>query len=80
MRRDDIKKELSKVFKETFKKELELYDEMTASDVDNWDSLSHMILISNIEKNFSIKFKLRELNKMKNVGVLLDLLTEKLNQ
>jgi acyl carrier protein len=50
---------------------------MTANDVDSWDSLSHMVLIVEIEKAFNIKFKLRELNKMKNVGDMIDLLALK---
>ena len=56
-----------------------LSDDMTANDVDNWDSLSHMLMITEIEDHFSIKFKLRELNKLKNVGRLIDLITTKIS-
>lgn len=71
---------LSKVFQDTFdNSQLVLTDSLTANDVDNWDSLSHMILIVEIEKVFDIKFKLKELNKMNNVGALIEIIQSKLN-
>lgn len=80
MEKTEIIDQLTEIFKKTFNDEtLVLINDMTANDVDNWDSLSHMLLISDIETNFSIKFKLRELNKLKNVGVLIDFIETKLN-
>ena len=71
---------LTDIFRKVFGvKDLVLSDTMTADDVDTWDSLSHMLLITEIEEQFSIKFKLRELNKMKDVGALKLVLKEKLN-
>ena len=52
------------------------YD-MTAKDIASWDSLSHMLMIAEVENAFSFKFKLREINKLKNVGVLIDLIESK---
>lgn len=76
----NITDKLTEVFKSVFSDQtLVLADEMTASDVDNWDSLTHMILVSEIEKNFEVKFKLKDLNKMKNVGSLIEILISKLN-
>ncbi|WP_024769154.1 acyl carrier protein [Aquimarina macrocephali] len=57
----------------------EIHDELTATDVDGWDSLSHMMIITKIEEHFSIRFKLRELNKLKNLGSLVALIQSKLN-
>ena len=80
MERAEIINELTVVFRKIFSDQtLVLSDDMTANDVDNWDSLSHMLLISEIENYFSIKFKLRELNKLKNVGILIDFIDTKLN-
>lgn len=56
----------------------EISETLSATDVDGWDSLSHMIIISEVEKQFSITFKLKELNKMKNMGDMLDLISLKL--
>lgn len=54
-----------------------LEDKLTAADVDGWDSLSHMMIIAEIESKFDIKFKLKELNKMNNFGDLVDLVKVK---
>lgn len=79
MERNQIVDKLTQVFHNTFDNtELELTDDMTASDVDNWDSLTHMILIGDVEKQFDIKFKLKELNKMNTVGNLIDIVTVKI--
>ncbi len=78
MERNEIIDKLSHVFHKTFDTtDLELTDEMTASDVDNWDSLTHMVLIGDVEKQFGIKFKLKELNKMNTVGHLIDMVVAK---
>lgn len=80
MEKGELIIKLTKVFQETFGNSgLVLTDTLTANDVDNWDSLSHMILIVEIEKLFGIKFKLKELNKMNNVGALIEIIQSKLN-
>jgi acyl carrier protein len=56
---------------------LEIKENMTASDVAGWDSLHHMVIITEIEKQFNVKFKLRELNKLENLNALIDLIHEK---
>ncbi|WP_234418225.1 acyl carrier protein [Aquimarina aquimarini] len=53
-------------------------DELTAKDVDGWDSLSHMMIITKIEEVFEIKFKLRDLNKLKNMGSLVSVIQTKI--
>ena len=42
--------------------------ETTADDVDEWDSLNHTVMIVEVEKHFTVKFKLKELLGFKNVG------------
>jgi acyl carrier protein len=75
MERTNITRALSDIFRKVFSDDsLILTEELTANDVDNWDSLSHMILIKEIEDVFNIKFKLKELNKMRNVGEMIDLI------
>ncbi|GAA4274192.1 acyl carrier protein [Aquimarina gracilis] len=56
----------------------EMHDELTAKDVDGWDSLSHMMIITKIEEHFGIKFKLRDLNKLKNMGSLINVIQSKI--
>ncbi len=52
---------------------------MTAADVESWDSLTHMMMITKVEEVFGIRFKLRELNKLKNVGDLCQIIMDKLS-
>jgi acyl carrier protein len=55
----------------------EMRDDLTATDVEGWDSLTHMGIITQLEKHFAIKFKLKEVNKLKNMGSLIELITAK---
>lgn len=48
-----------------------------ASDVDGWDSLSHIQLILKIEDHFQVRFSLGDLQNLKNFGSLVDLVTKK---
>lgn len=78
MERNVIIEKLTPIFKEVFSElNLELRDEMTANDVENWDSLTHMLMITKVEEEFGVKFKLKELNKLKQVGDIVSLLEEK---
>lgn len=80
MEKEELIIKLTEIFRSVFNNdELEIYEEITANDIDNWDSLTHMLLISEIEKVFSIKFRLKELNKMRNVGDLVGMITSKLS-
>jgi acyl carrier protein len=55
-------------------------EDLTAADVDGWDSLNHMVIISAIEESFGIKFKLREISKLNCVGDLLQLIEMKVKE
>lgn len=44
--------------------------DMTANDIDGWDSLSHVNLITTIETRFNVRFTQRELLKQRNIGDL----------
>jgi acyl carrier protein len=57
----------------------EMNDELVAADVSGWDSLTHMIIISSIEAEFKIKFKLKDLNKMKNMGSMIEIISSKIS-
>lgn len=79
MDRTEITAKLTGIFRKVFHDDsLVIADAMTANDVERWDSLSHMILITEIEKAFSVRFRLKELNKMRNIGEMKDLISSKL--
>ena len=78
MERKEIVEKLTKVFQEVFSdSSLVINEEMTSNDVEKWDSLTHMLMISTVEERFGVKFKLKELNKLKRVGDIIDILSEK---
>tara|TARA_B110000971_G_C19635510_1_gene331089 strand:+ start:73 stop:315 length:243 start_codon:yes stop_codon:yes gene_type:complete len=80
MERLKLVERLTKIFQKTFSDDsILLVNELTANDVNDWDSLTHMILISEIEQDLNIKFKLKELNKMKNVGALIEIIASKIS-
>lgn len=79
MDKNEIIEKLTIVFREVFgDNTIVLRDDMTAADVENWNSLTHMIMITKVEEVFGIRFKLKELNRLKNVGNLCDTISEKL--
>lgn len=79
MEKAEVFKKLTDIFRSVFNNEaLEISEELTANDVENWDSLTHMLLITEVENSFSIKFRLKELNKMRNVGDLVNMIVSKI--
>lgn len=79
MERTEIVNKLTPIFRKVFNDEsVEVTDGLTANDVAGWDSLSHMLLITEVENAFAIKFKLKDLNKMRNVGDMMDIIQTKL--
>jgi len=74
-----IVENLNKIFCMVFDDDtIQIYPEMTANDVDGWDSLSHVNLITTIEAKFNIHFSQKELLKQRNVGNLIDDIDRKL--
>lgn len=79
MNRNVIIEKLTAIFHEIFNdNNIVLRDDMTAADVENWDSLTHMLMITKVEEVFNIRFKLKELNKLKMVGDLITIIESKL--
>jgi len=75
MEKEAITGKLKSVFQKVLEeKDITITREMTAQDVEKWDSLRHIQLISEVERSFGIKFKLREVLSMNNVGDLIDLI------
>ncbi len=69
----DLQERLNRVFCEVFDDDtIRISPAMMASDVDGWDSLSHVNLIVAIEARFAIRFSQKELLTFKNVGDLIN--------
>jgi acyl carrier protein len=75
----EINSKLTTIFRDVFDDpDLTPNREMTADDVSEWDSLSHVRLILTIEKVFRVKFTASQIGNLKNVGDLMDFLQSKL--
>jgi acyl carrier protein len=75
----EIRARLREIFREVFDdNSIEIRDEMTAQDVEEWDSLNHINLIVAVERNFDVRFTTKEVRNLANVGEFIALLKGKL--
>jgi acyl carrier protein len=66
---------LSEVFADVFDDDsINITPELSAKDVDEWDSLTHIRLILTIEKAFRVRFSTSEIGKLERVGDLVELI------
>lgn len=73
--RKKIRDSLNKVFRDVFEDDtIEIFDEMTSKDIEEWDSLMHIILVIAIEKEFDIRLNAGDLGNLDNVSKMIDLL------
>ena len=79
MSREEIFKKLNEDFCDVFDDpDIRVNDSTTAADIDGWESLTHITLISSVEDAFDISFSMKEVVKMKNVGEMVDRIEEKI--
>jgi acyl carrier protein len=74
MTREDVLDRLQAVFDDVFLEPVKVTPDLTAKDVDEWDSLLHVSLIIAVERAFGVKFRVGEVEGTKNVGDLADLI------
>ncbi len=75
MSREEIIERVTNVFRDVFHDDtLILTDETTAADVPGWDSLRHITLMEEVEDEMDIHFSMLEINQMKNVGEMFDII------
>jgi acyl carrier protein len=73
MTRKEILKQINTIFIDTLDNENIIVKETTqAVDVDEWDSLMHVLLVDAIEKEFNVRFKASDIQNWKNVGQIID--------
>ena len=78
MGNEEIKARLTPVFHSVFADDdLEVTEGLTADQVPGWDLLSHINLIVAVEKEFKIKFTTKDVRSMKNVGNMIELISNK---
>lgn len=56
---------------------IEILPDMTANDIDGWDSFAHLNLITAIENSFDIQIADDEVIRLKNVGDIIEIIERK---
>ncbi len=75
MTREELYDNLNEVFRDVFDDEnITVTDETTADDIEDWDSLEHINLVAAVEQEFGIRFSMGQVQSMKNVGEMVDII------
>ncbi|MGB9696380.1 MAG: acyl carrier protein [Ignavibacteria bacterium] len=79
MERNEILKQVQDVFREIFTKaEINISENTSPVDVEEWDSLNHIQIVVALEKRFKIKFTSIELQNWRNVGDIINSIQNKI--
>lgn len=80
MNKNEIIKRLTEVFRDIFDDDsIVITEKTTANDIEDWDSIEHINLIGAVEDEFGMRFKMREVSGMKNVGEMIDIISQRGN-
>lgn len=80
MTNEEVIQQIEPIFRDVLDQpDLHLTAESNANSVEDWDSLAHISIVSSIEKQFKLKFTLAELQSLKNVGEMAELIRKKKN-
>ena len=80
MTREEVYETLNSVFQDVLDDEsIEVHDETTSDDIEDWDSLEHINLIAAVEQEFGVKFNMGQVVSMKNVGEMVDIILSQID-
>ena len=74
MTKQEIFEKLNEIFSDVFDEDITVTAETTSADIEEWDSLTHITLISEVEDTFDMKFSMKDVLGMKNVGEMADII------
>lgn len=73
--REEVFERVTDIFRDVFDDdELVISDSTNSEDIEDWDSLEHIQLIVGMEKEFKVKFDIKTVNSLENVGQMVDLI------
>ena len=76
--KDEIIERLDDVFRDVFDDDtLEVDENTTADDIEDWDSIEHITLIGAVEDEFKIRLKMGEVSGMKDVGEMIGIIEQR---
>jgi acyl carrier protein len=78
MNRADVIAKMQTVFDDLFVEPVKLTPELSAKDVDEWDSILQVSIVVGVEKAFGIRFRVGEVEATKNVGEFADLVLKRM--
>ncbi|MCZ2078810.1 MAG: acyl carrier protein [Bryobacterales bacterium] len=79
MNQDQVISRLQRVFDNIFLEPVQLTPQLSAQDVEEWDSLTQISLMVAVEKEFNVRFRVGEVEATKNVGEFADLIVRRVN-
>ena len=74
MTKQEIFEKLNEIFSDVFDEDITVTADTTSADIEEWDSLTHITLISEVEDTFDMKFSMKDVLGMKNVGEMADII------
>lgn len=79
MNKNELWERLNEVFRDVFDdRKITVDENTTADDIEDWDSLAHINLISAVEDEFGMRFKMGEVSTMKNVGEMVEIIQSRI--
>ena len=78
MNRQEVLGKITNILCDVFDEDLDITDETVASDVDGWDSLAQITILTLIQQEFSVSFAISDTKRFKNVGDLVNLVIERM--
>ncbi len=80
MTRENVLEQVQDILRDIFDDEdIVVTNDTTADDIEDWDSLEHINVITSIEKHFNIRFAMNEVTGFKNVGNMVDTIFGKIS-
>jgi acyl carrier protein len=75
----EITSRLQDICQQIFGHDIVITEETSANNIESWDSMTHVVLIATIEKEFDITFDIMEIISIATIGDFIDLIDKKLN-
>ena len=80
MNQPDVIAKLQTIFDAVFLEPVALTPALSAKDVPEWDSLTHISLLVAVEKAFGVRFRVGEVESARNVGEFADLIARRMQE
>lgn len=80
MNQAEVIAKLQTIFDDLFLEPVSLTPVLSAKEVPEWDSLTHISLLVAVEKAFSVRFRVGEVENARNVGEFADLILKRMQE